>query len=706
MKIREITFGILILLVWINSRQTFAQDAVASNKKLNEWNIYCDKLKGIPTGKENYPELIKAAIRGINMTASDNFLYKSIFNFHLAGGYESTYKIDSAIHYYEISKKYAEKARNNSRIVLALRRLAGLYDNKQWLKKGDEARSELIEIASVDKDKEIQIGANIVLGEYYLNSGMFEKALPRYIEYIKYLKIDYARDNNSASRSNIGVGYLAVGEIYQNLNRADESLAYFKESIGYLSNYNEGLETAYKDLITSYLSLNKVDSALVYYGVLKKSVEKSGDYTILIDAQVELGKMFTTKEKLDQAGKILFGAEKNATISKEKEDYYLVKNALADLFLKQGDSKRAIKYYKEALPLAIYFKHKAVIATLYLNLATAEKKENLENDAYKHILLYAKYTDSLKTESISKNIIEMEARFQNEVKQQKIGVLNRENETKNLQLKQEKNIRWLLGGTALISLIALSLIYMIYKNKQKANLLLDKKNQQLDITNSQLANANQTKAKLFSIISHDLRSPVSQLFTFLKIQQSAAQLSEEEKNKHQQKLISSSRDLLESMEDLLLWSKSQMENFETDHDIIDIEELFENTVSMLATQIDAKNLKLEMKTGDVDDLDSDENILTIVLRNLLQNAINNAHSGTQLCLFSGINENGQKYLSISNAGNMIPEDKIALLLNSSNVQSKSSGYGLMIVKDLLKKLNADLSISSSNEVTQVRITFN
>lgn len=706
MRIRKITFGIWVLLVLVNTGQIFAQEKVASDKKLSEWNIYCDKLKGIPDGKENYPELIKAAIEGIKMTPPDNFLYQSIFNFHLAGGYESTYKIDSAIRYYEISKKFAEKAKSNSRIVLALRRLAGLYDNKQWLKRGDDARNELIEIASVDKDEEIQIGANIVLGEYYFNAGRFEKALQRYIEYIKYLKIDYARHNNSASRSNIGVGYLAVGEIYQNLNRADESLAYFKESVSYLSNYNEGLETAYKDLVTSYLSLNKGDSALVYYTVLKKSVRKSGDYTILVDAQVELGRMYTSKGRLDQAEKILFEAEENAKISKEKEDYYLVKNALADLFLKQGDTKKAIKYYKQALPLAIYFKHKGVIATLYLNLATAEKKEHLENDAYNHILLYAKYTDSLKTESISKNIIEMEARFQNEVKQQRIGILNQENQAKNLQLKQEKSIRWLLGGTALISLIALSLIYMIYKNKQKANLLLDKKNQQLDITNNQLANANQTKAKLFSIISHDLRSPVSQLFTFLKIQQNTSQFSEEEKNKHRQKLIASSRDLLESMEDLLLWSKSQMENFEIDHDFIEMEQLFENTVSMLAAQIEVKNLKLAMNTERLGHLQSDENILTIVLRNLLQNAINNAYSGTQLSLISGINETGQKYLSISNAGDMIPEDKIALLLNGSSVQSKSSGYGLMIVKDLLKKLNAELSISSNKQVTQVSITFN
>lgn len=676
------------------------------DKKLKEWNTHCDKLKGIPTGIENYPELIKTAKIGLKITPSNNYFYKSVFNFHLAGGYESTYKIDSAIHYYEISKKYAEKAKSNSRIVFALRRLAGLYDNKQMSDLGNEARNELIAIAKIDKDEEIQVGANIVLGEYYFNAGMWEKALESYLVYIKYLKLDYARTKNSASRSNIGVGYLAIGEIYQNLNRPSESLSYFKESTGYLDNYQEGLETAYKDLITSYIALKKLDSGLHYYDKLHKSVSKSKDITILIDGQIELGKYYLGLNKLNQASKFLYEAEKNVELSKEKEDLYNVKMALGDLMLKQGKNAQAIEYYKIALPLALYFKNKASIALLYYNFAQAERNLNLTNDAYNHVLQYAKYTDSLKTESISKNIIEMEARFQNGIKQQQIGVLNNENAIKNIQLQQEKRTRWLLIGVSILSFLALVLIYLNVRNKQKANLLLNQKNSELDFINAKLNESNQTKTKLFSIISHDLRSPVSQLFTFLKLQQqNSASISEDEKKLHQQALMNSSTNLLETMEDLLLWSKSQMENFELDIYDIDIQQVFDHASNVMSNQAEAKQLEIKIERFEFEYLKTDENLLTIILRNLMQNAINHSYSNGEVYITAGLNPNNQKFISVINAGDEIPPSIIKDLMNNVNVKSKSSGYGLLIVKELAQKLNAELHIESNSKTTTASVLF-
>lgn len=700
------SFIIIILAFSIGFCFAQAQADLTIDQKLKAWNTHCDKLKGIPTGMENYPELIKAAKIGLMITPLNNYFYKSIFSFHLAGGFESTYKMDSAIHYYEMSKKYAEKAKSNSRIVFALRRLAGLYDNKQMSALGNQARNQLVEIAKVDQDEEIQVGVSIVLGEYYFNAGMWEKALESYLVYIKYLKLDYAKTKNSASRSNIGVGYLAVGEIYQNLNRPSESLSYFKESTGYLDNYQEGLETAYKDLVTSYIALKKLDSGLYYYGKLNKSVSKSKDVTILIDGQVALGRYYLGINNLKEASKFLYQAEKNVDVSKEKEDLYYVKMAVGDLMLKQGKNIEAIDYYKQALPLALYFKNKASIALLYYNLSKAERNLNLTNDAYNHVLQYAKYIDSLKTESISKNIIEMEARFQNGVKQQRISVLNNENAIKNIQLEQEKRTKWLLIGVSILSFFALGLIYLNVRNKQKANLLLNQKNSELDVINAKLNESNQTKTKLFSIISHDLRSPVSQLFTFLKLQQqNSALISEEEKNLHQQKLISSSTNLLETMEDLLLWSKSQMENFALDIYDVDVKQLFDHASSVMRNQAEARQIEIKNGQVEFEYLESDENLLTIILRNLLQNAINHSYSNSEIFLNAGLNNKNQKYVSVVNSGDEISALVIEDLINNVNVKSKSSGYGLLIVKELAQKLKANLQIVSNSKTTTVSIIF-
>ena len=698
-------FSFLVLIFLLTDAEKAVAQHVVDNKRLRDWNAYCDKLKGIPSGRENYPALIKAARAGLKMTPSGNYLYKSIFSFHLGGGYESTHQVDSAIYYYEISKSFAEQAHSNSRIVFALRRLAGLYDGKQLSAAAEGVRNQLTNIAKVDLDQEIQVGANIVLGEYYFNAGMFEKALKCYLDYIKYLKMDYARTKNSASRSNIGVGYLAIGEIYQKLNRPFESLTYFTESLAYLSNYQEGEETAYKDLVTSYLSLNRFEEALLSYHKLKKSVLQSKDFTILVDAQVELGQAHLDRNDLKRAGDFLAEAGRNVVLSDDREDLYQWQVAMGDLSLKQNQSLKAIYYYKLALPGAIYFKNKASIASIYYALAEAERKNHLDNDAYVHILAYAKYTDSLKAESISKNIIEMEARFQNEVKADRIKILGQENATKNLQLKQEKRIRGLFAGAAALSLFALVLIFINYRNKRSANIALDRKNRELDQINEKLNVANQTKSQLFGMISHDLRGPVGQLFTFLKLQQKLS--SEDERDKHRQELIRSSSNLLDTMEDLLLWSKSQMENFEPEFEELLLIDLFNSAIAFLSNQANARQVQVQVGNMDFDRVETDYNLLLMILRNLLQNAIQHSDDNGTVVIQTGFNQENQKFISVHNFGETIGEDQISQLLNSRKVKSKSSGYGLVMVQEMSEHIRAHLSIDSGVESgTTITLIFN
>jgi len=251
------------------------------------------------------------------------------------------------------------------------------------------------------------------------------------------------------------------------------------------------------------------------------------------------------------------------------------------------------------------------------------------------------------------------------------------------------------------------LLYAIYRNKKQSANILDQKNRELDILNKKLNESNLTKTKLFGIISHDLRSPVSQLFTFLKLQQkNDIQVSAEERDQHRQKLITSSKNLLETMEDLLLWSKSQMENFELDIDEVDLAQLFSDTVLLMQNQADAKDIRLITEIKGIGSLNSDQNLLLIILRNLVQNAINHAFNQTTIYLRAGVNQNSQIYIAVINQGEVIPADQIQALIDNKQVKSKSSGYGLLIVKELALKINAAFNISSGIENgTEITLVF-
>lgn len=287
-----------------------------------------------------------------------------------------------------------------------------------------------------------------------------------------------------------------------------------------------------------------------------------------------------------------------------------------------------------------------------------------------------------------------------------VELLNKENEAKNLELQQEKTTRWILISFTSLLLIAISLIYLGLRIKQKANLLLDKKIRQLDMLNEQLTVANQTKAKLFGIISHDLRSPVSQWFTFIRLQQTnPGLLTEVCKNQYQQELLLSSSNLLATMEDLLLWSKSQMDQFTLDNEDIDITDLLTELMVQLQAEAKDKKLKLEIGKPDYQFVYSDYNLLFTILRNLLQNAVKHAFSGTVISICANINAQQQPYISIINRGKMIPADRLERLVNEVDINSKPSGYGLLIVKDLSAVIGAQLNICSTLEGTTAEVIF-
>jgi signal transduction histidine kinase len=308
--------------------------------------------------------------------------------------------------------------------------------------------------------------------------------------------------------------------------------------------------------------------------------------------------------------------------------------------------------------------------------------------------------DSLTAVDTKKIFAEAEEKYQNKEKKQLINIQNEQ------LVFAKKQKWWLISGLLLSGLVAV-LLYAIYRNKKQSANILDQKNRELDILNKKLNESNLTKTKLFGIISHDLRSPVSQLFTFLKLQQKNDILvSEEERDQHRQKLITSSKNLLETMEDLLLWSKSQMENFELDIDSVDLAQLFGDTILLMQNQADAKEIKLITEIKGISALSSDQNLLLIILRNLVQNAINHAFNQTTIYLKAGLNQNNQIYMAVINQGEVIPADQIQALIDNRQVKSKSSGYGLLIVKELALKINATFNISSNAENgTEITLVF-
>ena len=675
---------------------------------LNEKRKACETIMASFNGKtETIDLLIKEGEAGLKIVGPKEYSYKILFSSAVGTGYYYKQNFKLAKQYFEMANEAAVQGNMIAKSAKALGNLISIYHYVGMQGKADSTAQRLKQI--VETTDTLKSKTDI-----YFNLGMYNQqqkfyygiALSNFLKSVELHKPIVDTTKILKLKLDYGSKLMMVAEIYLYLKQPNKALEYLNQVKPYLNSSIVVDVAAYGKFVRSYALLNNKTEALRYYNLLHKVVgDKPGRWSELVSSSLEMALLAIKDKDFKLAKSYIDKADKQSKIDNNEVLTCGVNQTYGDYYKAIGNKPLAIKYYKMAEHGAALY-NKEQYSDLLKALTQLEMLSGKPQIAADYFNKYVTISDSLSQRKISLNLAEMEAKFQNESKQREIGALNKENDAKNIQLKQERNTRWLLIGGAVLLFIALLSIYLNFRNKQKANLLLDKKNKQLDQLNEQLTGANQTKAKLFSIISHDLRSPVSQLFTFLKLQQANPNyLTEEEKEQHQKKLMQSSSSLLATMEDLLLWSKSQMEHFELDIESIAIDQLFEEATLLMQNQAEAKRLTISTGKVALANLQSDQNLLIIVLRNLLQNAINHAYVDTNIYLNAAVNEEGKSYVSIINQGEVIPLEKINALTTDHNVSSKSSGYGLLIVRELLAKLNASLQIKSDENGTQMMVVF-
>ena len=337
------------------------------------------------------------------------------------------------------------------------------------------------------------------------------------------------------------------------------------------------------------------------------------------------------------------------------------------------------KYLKKGIELCEQQGYRDVLIQHYKSYAEILAGNNDYKGALTNYKKYDELKDSVFSQENKKKIAAIESQRKIEAKDQQIRI-------NELALTNERRTRWaLISVTGLLLVIGVLLFYQS-RTRRKTNTTLM-------ILNNELDEANKVKTKFFGILSHDLRSPVSQLISFLHLQKEAPELfNKEETLKHQQKLTDTAENLLENMENLLLWSKSQMEQFAPQKKQVEaaalftyIQQQFEGKSNIAFTFID--NEKLTIKT--------DEDYIKTIMLNLTTNAVKAvAATATPLIEWKAYKNNGQVVLSITDNGPGIASDRQKTLFNEATAVNSKTGFGLHIVRDLAQAINCGIKVNS------------
>lgn len=218
----------------------------------------------------------------------------------------------------------------------------------------------------------------------------------------------------------------------------------------------------------------------------------------------------------------------------------------------------------------------------------------------------------------------------------------------------------------------------------------------------ELRNMIEARDKMYSVIAHDLRSPIGtikMIFNMLSSGLTAETIGEENFE-----MLSMGNRIVEStfmlLDNLLKWTKSQTGRMNTVFQDADLAEvvLFASKTQELVAQV--KNIEIDFEIPHPVAVQCDVDMIKTIMRNLLSNAIKYSNEGSRIVI--SVDETpSHGVVRVRDYGQGIREEDLPKLLNPDihyttygTNNEEGSGLGLQLVQDLVRRHSGELTVTS------------
>ena len=199
--------------------------------------------------------------------------------------------------------------------------------------------------------------------------------------------------------------------------------------------------------------------------------------------------------------------------------------------------------------------------------------------------------------------------------------------------------------------------------------------------------------KLYSVIAHDLRSPLASIKMVLNML--VLTLSKESLGSEMYQMLEmanhSTEDVFSLLDNLLKWTKSQVGKLNVVYMDFDINEVINGVIEIFSLVSASKNIKLVHTSNSPVMVHGDIDMLKTILRNLLSNALKFSYENSQILIDTSISD-GMAVISVKDSGKgMSKEDQGRLLKTETHFSSygtnneEGSGLGLLLCQDFANK---------------------
>ncbi len=498
----------------------------------------------------------------------------------------------------------------------------------------------------------------------------------------------------------IGFCYDNLGVVRFNQKQFDDALNYFKRAKEQFEkvNHQEGLSYAYNHICWVLVEKKEYSSALDYIQealFIRRKIKASpeqicntlGDMAIV---QVALKKYSAAKISINEGIQLARKLNKPIIVSEQQL-------TLASLYLNNNQLDQAIAVAQSSYQIAQKTNYRLQRMKCASALAQIYEKQQKYDLAYPYLIEQYALKDSLFNEEINNKTANLEAKYEFDLKERQLLEFQKRQELENKRnLDRERFLSSLLIAALLFVGVLAFFIYQKRKQDKfineelvQKNAEISRQNQEIQEQTAQLAENNHFKDRLFSIISHDLRSPVVGLVGSLELVNEGL-LSETEFRNMLPDLAHNINSIQSLLDNLLAWARTQMKGIAILPEAFHIRELLDEKISMFKKQIEAKELNIFNNIEPDLQVLADKNMIDLVARNLLSNAIKFSVPGGTITMTSS-RQKGYSQICIADNGIGISADNLNRLFDAQTVSTKGTagemgtGLGLLLSKEFIEQ---------------------
>ena len=524
-------------------------------------------------------------------------------------------------------------------------------------------------IAHYDKIGDLfnQAGCTMTLANAYQRLGQLDKAIDCYNqcnELMDQIGGEMAEVNKRYVMNNIAEIHLAMGEY-------DTAEEMYRKCIAMLGAVDVNDTASNLDLATYYQNLAEVRIAQnnpEAVGFAEQSLELSRKYQDtphkIISRLMALSKAYHIVERNDESAELM---EEALGIATEHGEKFLE----TSIYLQKGDFAKAIamadeNHYDELLQEALEGAYRQ----------ERDKNPKLALEYYERSMAMK---DSIFNETQQQLIRDYQVRY---------AMQEKEHE---LQMEQEKTKRnrmyVMVLAVVAVLLLAIALIWyrLAQARKKRAE---------------ELAHLNETKDHLFSIVSHDVRTPVGAMSAVLrKMTDDYDAMNDTDRKANLIMLRTSTEALDDRMANIIHWVKGELANSRIEPVDFNLSELVDECVKTQETAINAKSLKICNAVAPDMTVHDDTNVVRLVLQNLLSNAVKFSYPEGEISVKAETKAD-RVWVEVADNGMGISEKKLDKIFKfmtfsaSGTGGETGTGIGLFVTKQLMDKIGGEITIRS------------